>query len=264
MIALLGILSFMGFIVCIVITIISAIRRKNVKPAVIGIICCVAIFAICLALTPRNQATKKEKKLEQTEKNEILITETETEKVEMTESMEEPKTEIEEQDIKHEDTEEIKKVEYDNLQKVFLTITKDTIEKDILELVEEYGLVYTTQDYNGTPKSINYKIAYEHDVALQKYADSGDSLEISFNKDDGSLMYAEYDNQASLKNAIYYCYGTYWDFREKEPNNDYTGYYYYTPGESKGGITIKYNNGNSTETGYHDAKSGEDALANIL
>ena len=264
MIALLGILSFIGFIVCIVITIISAIRRKNVKPAVIGIICCVAIFAICLALTPRNQATKKEKKVEQTEKNEMPITETETEEVEMTESIKESKTEIKETDTKYEDTEVVKKMEYDNLQKVFLVITKDTIEEDVLELVEEYGLAYTIQDYNGTPKSINYKLAYEHDVALQKYADSGDSLEISFNKDDGSLMYAEYDNQESLKNALYYCYGTYWDFREKEADNDYTGYYYYTPGESKGGITMKYNNGNSTETGYHDAKSGEDALANIL
>ena len=73
---------------------------------------------------------------------------------------------------------------------------------------------------------------------LQKYAESGDSLEVSFNKEDGTILYAEYFNEASFRNALYYNYGTYWDFREDELDNTYTGYYYYKPGDTKGGITM--------------------------
>lgn len=153
---------------------------------------------------------------------------------------------------------------YDNLQKVFLTLAKDTVEADIIELIENYELEYTVADYNGTPQKITYKLAYEQNVALQKYADSGDSLELSFNKNDGSLLYAEYYNDAFFMNAVYYNYGTYWEFREKEPDNKYTGYYYHKPGDNKGGITIEYSNGNSTETGYHSVSDGEEALTNIL
>lgn len=292
MIALLGVLSFFGFIACIVLTIINAIRKKAVKPVAIGIAVCFVILVICLVLTPESENTEIEEPTKQTEKIEKETTGPEKEEFEAvvpteentTETMlldeneetqkesesvkktKEPKIEeksTQEQETKSE-TEEAKKVEYDDLQKVFLAITKNTTQEDILTLIDEYGLEYTAQDYNGTIKTNHYKLAYEHDVALQKYADSGDSLEISFSKEDGSLMYAEYFNQASFKEAIYYCYGTYWDFREREPDNSYTGYYYYTPGESNDGITMKYSNGNSAKTGYHDVNSGEDALANIL
>lgn len=109
-------------------------------------------------------------------------------------------------------------------------------------------------------KSRNYNIAFDSDVVLQKYAESGDSLEVSFNKEDGTILYAEYFNEASFRNALYYNYGTYWDFREDELDNTYTGYYYYKPGDTKGGITMKYDNGNSKETGYHSVSRGEEAL----
>ena len=39
----------------------------------------------------------------------------------------------------------------------------------------------------------------------------------------------------------------------------YSGYYYYKPGDTKGGITMKYSNGNTKETGYHSVDSAEDA-----
>lgn len=46
--------------------------------------------------------------------------------------------------------------------------------------------------------------------------------------------------------------------------NVYSGYYYYKPGDTKGGITMKYSNGNTKETGYHSVDSAEDALGDIL
>ena len=54
------------------------------------------------------------------------------------------------------------------------------------------------------------------------------------------------------------------DFGEDEPGNVYSGYYYHKPGDTKGGITMKYSNGNTKETGYHSVDSAEDALGDIL
>ncbi|MCQ4774993.1 hypothetical protein NE634_14855 [Lacrimispora saccharolytica] len=163
-----------------------------------------------------------------------------------------------------EETETETAQEYDGLQKVFLAVTKDTTEDELLDLINEYGLEYTAEDYNGTPKSRSYEIAFDEGVARQKYADPGDSLEVSFNSGDGSLLLAEYFNESAFMNALYYNYGTHWDFREDEPDNTYTGYYYYKPGDTKGGITMTYGNGNSKDTGYHNVDTGEDALKHIL
>ena len=86
---------------------------------------------------------------------------------------------------------------------------------------------------------------------------------MTFSKEDGSLLIAEYFNEASFMEAILYNYGVYWDFREDTPNNEYTGYYYHKPGETEGGITMKYNNGNSYETGYHSVSNAKEALESI-
>ena len=155
-------------------------------------------------------------------------------------------------------------IEYDALQCMFMAFTLNTTEEDVMNLINEYGLEYSTKEYNGTPKSIKYKIAYDKGVTPQSHADSGDYIEISFDITDGTLLHAEYHNSNAFKTAILYGYGTYWDFRSDEPNNQYSGYYYHEPGTSKGGITIEYSNGRSTETGYHQATSAEDALVNIL
>ena len=154
--------------------------------------------------------------------------------------------------------------EYDNLQKMFLSIDKDTTEDELLKLIEEYGVAYTAEDYNGTPKKRCYNIAFEEGVALQRYADSGDTLEVSFDQNDGTILYAEYFNDEAFMDALYYNYGTHWDFSEDEPGNVYSGYYYYKPGDTKGGITMKYSNGNTKDTGYHSVDSAEDALIHIL
>ena len=77
--------------------------------------------------------------------------------------------------------------EYDALQKIFLEINKETTEDKLLKLIEEHSVEYTAEEYNGTPKSRNYNIAFDSDVVLQKYAESGDSLEVSFNKEDDTF-----------------------------------------------------------------------------
>ncbi len=153
---------------------------------------------------------------------------------------------------------------YDRLQEMFLAINTSTSCDDVERMIQEYGVEYTVEDYNGSPKNTKYKLAYDSKVALQSHADEGSYITVTFNKDNGQLMYAEYFCPSSFMVATYYCYGTYWDFREKEFPNNYSGYYYHNPGETKGGITIEYNNGNSTETGYHPCSSAEEALAHVV
>lgn len=155
-------------------------------------------------------------------------------------------------------------VEYDALQQVFLALSNDTTIEDLNSLIADNDLEYTSQDYNGTPKTKKFKLAYSHDTALQKYAEVGDSLEVDFDKQTGAFLYAEYFNQNAFKAAIYYNYGTYWDFREKEANNVYTGYYYHKPGDDHGGVIIEYSNGNKTETGYRKCSGGKEAIENAI
>ena len=88
--------------------------------------------------------------------------------------------------------------EYDDIQKMFLAIDKDTTEDDLLKLIEEYEVAYTAEDYNGTPKKRCYNIAFEEGAALQRYADSGDTLEVSFDQNDGTVLYAEYFNDEAF------------------------------------------------------------------
>ena len=133
---------------------------------------------------------------------------------------------------------------------MFLSFSFETTEDDLTKWIEDNDLKYTSKEYNGTPKKKSYKIAYEDDVALMRHAESGDHVEISFCKEDGSFIYAEYFNYTTFKTALLYNYGTYWDYRETEGKNKYSGYYYHKPGDNEGGITIEYNNGNiSSKTG---------------
>lgn len=57
--------------------------------------------------------------------------------------------------------------EYDDIQKMFLAIDKDTTEDDLLKLLEEYEVAYTAEDYNGTPKKRCYNIAFEEGAAFR-------------------------------------------------------------------------------------------------
>lgn len=260
MAAVIGVLAFFGFLVCIILTIVRAIRKRPVKPAAMGIAICFIVIIICAMITPSAETNQ------QTDNNEPSTTVGEpaessesSSQQESTESKKEDNAETDSQSQGSTST-----IGYDKLQSVFLSISFDTTEDVLLKLIEDNGLMYTSQKYNGNPKDTTYKLAYSNDVALQRYAKSGDHLEVSFDQETGTLLVAEYFNDTAFKEALLYNYGTYWDFREEEANNNYSGYYYYTPGDTEGGIEIKSSNGASTETGYHSAYSAEEALKNIL
>lgn len=273
MVALIGVLSLFGFLICIVLTVINAVRKKNVKPVATGIAVCFVIFVVCLVITPTKEESASAEGVKETEV-EIPISATteetsmETETTEATVSAVEPinTTEpVSEASAEAQESKEpVEQAVYDTLQQVFLAIELDITEEDVLRLIEENSLEYTVKEYNGTIKNKVYKIAYEEGVAVQSHADSGDYVEVKFSTSDGSFMLAEYFNEKAFKEALLYNYGTHWDFGEKEENNEYTGYYYHTPGSNKGGITIHYSNGNGTETGYHAVSTAEEALQSVI
>jgi len=264
MVAVIGVISFFGLTACIIMTIINAIRKKPIKTLAIRIGIFFVIFVICLAVTPPVEDNQQTDNTELTESEQNIISKEET----TTSSAEESEKELEEDTTIMEESsqseEVIYDINYDRLQSLFLSFSFETTENDLIEWIEENDLEYTVEQYNGTPKTVHYKIAYEENVALQKYAESGDHIELSFNKEDGTFMYAEYFNYTAFKTALLYNYGTYWDFREKEGNNKYSGYYYHTPGENEGGITMESSNGNSIETGYYSVENGENALSSVL
>lgn len=287
MVAFIGLLSLFGFFACIVMTIVNAIRKKPVKPVAIGIAICFVVFVICLAVTPPVENNQQVYNMETTNSEQIIASteeettsnavESETISVEDSSQIEESSqqennnakepNESKESTVVEESSQNVEITDtrdYDKLQNLFLAFNFETTEDALLKWIEDNVLEYTAKKYNGTPKEMHYKIAYEHDVALQKYAESGDHIKISFNIEDGSFMYAEYFNSNTTNTAILYNYGTYWDFREKEGNNKYSGYYYYTSWDDRDGIIIEYSNGNSTETGYHSVENGVDALSSVL
>lgn len=261
MIAFIGVISFFGLIAFIIMTIINAIRKKPIKRLAIGIAVFFVVFVICLAVIPPVENNQQIDNKEPTESEQIMASKED----EGDNSKEPVKSEEPVVDKELTQSEEITDtVNYDKLQSLFLSFSFETTEDDLIKWIEDNGLKYTSKEYNGSPKNKSYKIAYEDDVALMRHAESGDHVEISFCKENGSFMYAEYFNYTTFKTALLYNYGTYWDFREREENNKYSGYYYHTSGESKGGITIEYSNGNSTETGYYSVENGENTLSIVL
>ena len=243
------------------------LRRKEMKPALkYGIIAISWLVYIVIGLSGNSDETNSTSK----NNNQAVASETvaleESKESTKTEQIDKEKTEstanIEQTEQKDQVTE--KSITYDSLQNVFLAITTATTEDDVKNLINEYGIQFTSAEYNGTPKKVTYKLAYDKDVAIQSHAAEGDYMQISFSKEDGTLLTVEYFNSKSFMIAVLYNYGTYWSFREKEPNNSYTGYYYYKPGDTKGGITITYSNGNSTETGYYSTSSVEEVLVKVM
>lgn len=254
MAAFIGVFSFFGLLAWIS----NVIKKNPVKSTRKGIAVCFVLVVVCLAVTPSNanshQADSK-----------VAI---ESERITTSKGEETTTSNTVEIERTLEEADQGKKypyaINYDELQKMFLTFNFDTTEGDLIKMIEDSNLKYTAQKYNGSPKKLCYKIAYEQDAASQKHAKSGDYIEICFSMSDGSFMYAEYFNNHAFKIALFYNYGTHWEFRESEANNQYSGFYYYKPGEGENGITIKYSNGNSTETGYHNVSAGEEALSGVL
>lgn len=152
-------------------------------------------------------------------------------------------------------------IEYDKLQKLFLYIDETTTKDDIVNKVESEGLFYTEEHYNSGETVLC--IAYTEGAALQRYADSGDQLEVAFDdRNDGALEYMTYNNSPS-PTALYYRYGTWYEFDFDKDNLAYSGCYVVDP-LSDDGITIKYENGNESSTGYFLFDSKEAVINELL
>lgn len=157
--------------------------------------------------------------------------------------------------------------EYDTLQRMFLNITEGISPADIEQFIEETGLCYTIGEYNQSSpgKSIVYRIAFEEGVAKQKYADSGDYLDVAFDGgQNDALQYAHYVNVDNIGyTALLYNYGTWYDFRCDQPG-EYSGYYINNSFGKDKGITITYNNGNTVKTNYFKYDSAETVINKVI
>lgn len=156
---------------------------------------------------------------------------------------------------------------YDELQTLFLTINIDSTYDEVKSMIEGSGLPFTEREYNGTKglgKEIAFCVAFTEGAAKQKYADSGDNLNISFQKDTGRLQTMEYFSQDHFLSALVYSFGIWWSFSETDPNNDYSGYYLVNPMDTKkNGFEIQYSNGNRAKTNYYrfdDKKAALDMI----
>lgn len=154
---------------------------------------------------------------------------------------------------------------YDSLQNLFLSITENTTVEDIEKYISDSDLQYTLEHYNDGSKT--YSIAFTEGASLQSYADPGDHLEISFDEDEPcKIRVAQYvqNNKASYS-AVYYNHGIFWDFSDSEKmDGNYAGYYISDSfGEDKG-ITIKYSNGNETNTNYFKYDSAEEVIKKVI
>ena len=151
---------------------------------------------------------------------------------------------------------------YDNLQKIFLLLSFDTSPSNLEALIEKYSLSYTKQEYDNG-EILSYVVAFTEESARQTHAESGDRLKVSFSNGSSELMDAEYSASSHSRSALLYNYGTWYSLREKSPGN-YTGYYVIGALSDESGITIKYDNGNETETDYFPCNSAEDALKKVI
>ena len=156
---------------------------------------------------------------------------------------------------------------YDALQNIFMEITKDTTTEELWALISENDLPVTLEEYNGG--KVVFRVAYTEGAAAQKRADSGDYLEIAFDKigensmsNKNRIMTVEYAND-SWVSALLYVYGTWFDFRE-DKESEYSGYYIIDHFAKEDGITIKYDNGNETTTDYFKHNSAEEVIQEMI
>lgn len=155
--------------------------------------------------------------------------------------------------------------EFDKLQKIFISITETTSIEDIENAISQNELCYSAAEYNksGGGKSVRYVLAYTDGAAAQKYADSGDYLEISFDESSNNrIMYSQYVNSASYT-GLFYNYGTWFDFSEKDVG-PYSGYYVIDAFAKEDGLTIEYSNGNKKYTNYFPYPSAEDVIKALI
>ena len=133
--------------------------------------------------------------------------------------------------------------EYDTLQELFMRISLDTTEDDIIREYEQNKLQHDKRTYSGS-KSIEYTIGYEYVSGRNPI--KGDTVEVTFDTANGKLKYAVYTK--SFVSAVLYNYGIYWDLRDGDPESNTVEYY--------GDIVGKH--------AYERVNSAEEAIQYVL
>lgn len=147
---------------------------------------------------------------------------------------------------------------YNEIQSIFIGLNFDTTSDDIESIISNTSLEHSKNEYNGYT---SYQFSYTSGAALQKYGDGGEYVKITFDNNNGAFMYAEYEDYENFVISLLYNYGNYYDLTFRDPQNSYSGYYYYKPGDSsKKGVTLKYNNGYEKQTHYISSLDAEESL----
>ena len=227
----------------------TEISPKKAKSAtLISVACLVALVLIGGGLNK-----KSEPPITDGNTNQVIVSES----VKMTETTEEQTT-ISTTESTTQPTAEKTTESYNEIQSIFMELSFDTTASDIESIINSTSLEHSKNKYNGYT---SYRFAYTSGVAVQKYGDSGEYVSITFDNNSGTLMYAEYNDYENFVISLLYNYGSYYAFDFDNPQNAYSGYYYYKPGDSsKKGVKLKYDNGREHETSYISSLDAAEAL----
>ncbi len=163
-----------------------------------------------------------------------------------------------------EEAEPEKVYNYDALQTVFMAMTEDTTTEELWNLILEHNLSVTAQENNGG--TVIFGVAYTEGVARQKYADSGDYLNVTFDVLGDNYM----SNDNRLKSVKYVNDSWFWAcfFTDRAFDGkvveDYSGYYIEDSFAKEDGITIKYTNGHESVTNYFRYDSAEEVIQKMI
>ncbi|KEI75865.1 hypothetical protein [Clostridium botulinum] len=132
-----------------------------------------------------------------------------------------------------------KDIKYDNLQKLYLSINSNMSYSEALEKVKKTNLPYNETIHNTIDgnKSKTIKIAFTKGATYEHHADSGDYIDISFEKCKENNTYLfnniEYSNNKKAITIFEYKKGVYWDFRDKKDAGLYINNYKNTSGSKE-------------------------------
>lgn len=107
--------------------------------------------------------------------------------------------------------------EYDVLQEFFVSMTADTTIEELENWIEKNDLKFEIEKYPGS-HSIEYTAGIEYEEG-KRHPFTGDTIEVTFSSDDGSLKIGVYTKH--YVSAIFFQSGTYWDLRDSSEK----GYY---------------------------------------
>ena len=117
-------------------------------------------------------------------------------------------------------------ISYDLLQELYLTIDSSKSYKDVIELINNFGLPFSDRKYSH---GRTIKVAFDEKVTPHTHAKEGDHIEITFlgnNKDENyTLGTLEYFNNEKFITIFQYIDGVYWDFRNGEDAGFYINNY---------------------------------------